>query len=160
MPSSPRARRRPASSGAFVFALLAAALIAAGGCSTVRKISGKDRDKTPPSRYLPAENIIVGRVLAYRADDQLALVELSLIATPPFDLRGRELVARDPRTLAPTARLQASFHRRGRVLGAFVLSGSPSPDDEVVAPTAEPPPPPAGPETPDRPAAAPRPARD
>lgn len=122
----------------------AALLLALSGCAANRS---KPLFKTPPPRYTAATHQEVGRVLRYDPAAATVLVEISPISTPPAELAGRELLARHPDTLVPTARLVASPHRQNRVFGAYVAQGMPSPGDEVVLPPPSPPvektPPPA-----------------
>ncbi len=106
-------------------------LLALSGCAATHS---KPLFKSPPPRYTAATNQEVGRVLRYDPGAATALVEISPLATPPADLAGRELIARNPDTLIPSARLVASPHRQNRVLGAYVTQGSPAISDEVVLP--------------------------
>ena len=115
-------------------------LLALSGCAATLT---KPLFKTPPPRYTAATHQEVGRVLRYDPAAATVLVEISPIATPPAELAGRELLARHPDTLVPTARLIASQHRQNRVFGAYVAQGTPSVGDEVVLP-----PPPAEPAAP------------
>ena len=106
-----------------------AGVVALAGCSGPRA--------TPPTPeaeaiYEAPAHPPVGRVIAHDPDSRTALVELSPLPGSPVPEAGRELIVRDPATLAPRARLVASPYRTGRVLGARVTEGIPLPDDEVV----------------------------
>lgn len=127
----------------------AALLLALSGCATTRT---KPLLKAPPPRYTAATHQEVGRILRYDPAAATALVEISPLATPPAELAGRELLARHPNTLVPTARLTASPHRQNRVFGAYVVQGTPALGDEVVLPPPAPAPTPAEPTQPVAPA--------
>jgi hypothetical protein len=122
-------------------------LLALSGCAATRT---KPLLKAPPPRYTAATHQEVGRILRYDSAAATALVEITPLASLPNELAGRELLARHPNTLAPTARLIASPHRQNRVFGAYVVQGTPALGDEVVLP---PPAPPAEPTQPVAPAA-------
>jgi hypothetical protein len=111
-------------------------LLALSGCATTR---AKSLLKAPPPRYTAATHQEVGRVLRYDPGAATALVEITPLANVPNELAGRELLARHPDTLAPTARLIASPHRQNRVFGAYVVQGTPALGDEVVIPPPAPP---------------------
>ncbi|MCX6937024.1 MAG: hypothetical protein NTU80_03885 [Verrucomicrobia bacterium] len=101
------------------------------GCATTR---AKSLLKAPPPRYTDATHQEIGRVLRYDPAAATALVEIMPLANVPNELAGRELLARHPDTLVPTARLIASPHRQNRVFGAYVVQGTPALGDEVVLP--------------------------
>ena len=85
----------------------------------------------PPDALWPSPRQLVGRILALDAARGFAFVTLT--AAPPAAALadGAELIARTD-DLRETARLRASRYARGRTLGAQILSGQPSPGDEVV----------------------------
>jgi hypothetical protein len=113
---------------------LATALLFGTGCaSRTQKTSAEDA-ASKAERYSPAMSTELGRVLSYDPAAANVIIEFSSFARPPAELAGRALIARHPETLVPTARLLASPHRTGRVFGAQVVAGQPSPDDEVVIP--------------------------
>lgn len=114
------------------FALAAVLLL--GGCASRTKNPSPENAAPPTERYSPALSTELGRVISHDPAAATVLVEFSSFARPPADLAGRALLARNPDTLAPTARLVAAPHRTGRVFGAYVVAGQPSPDDEVVVP--------------------------
>jgi hypothetical protein len=90
------------------------------------------RPPEPPSPAPPLSQII-GRVRSFDAANKNVVVTLAPgVPLPENDTR--RLVARDPETLATTATLSPLRLTRGRMAGAFVLSGSPRPDDEVAIP--------------------------
>jgi hypothetical protein len=109
-----------------------AALLLNGCASRAKKTSEGRAPET--ARYSPAMSTELGRVISYDPAAANVLIEFSSLANPPADLAGRALIARNPDTLAPTARLVAIAHRSGRVFGAYVVAGQPAPDDEVVIP--------------------------
>ena len=94
-------------------------------------IPAGDRAKPPAAALQPSPNKLVGRVLAVDAARGFAFVDLT--AEPPAAalVDGAELRARTD-DLRETARLRASRYVRGRTLGAKIVSGQPSPGDEVV----------------------------
>lgn len=92
------------------------------------------RDPLPAGALLPSQNLLVGRIIAVDAKRGFAFIELSHSAPPAALVEGTALVARTD-DLRETARLGASRYTRGRTLGARILSGQPSPGDEVVWPT-------------------------
>jgi len=109
------------------------------GCRT----GGKTRSTAFPEGTQPVAELIaplqpeLGRILSLQPDNRTALVEFVPQFRPSSSLAGQSLLARNLDTLAETARLVASPHQRGRILGVYVISGSPSPGDEVViVPTA------------------------
>ena len=80
---------------------------------------------------LPSPRFIIGRVVAVDPGRAFAFVELAGDAPTESFGAGEELTTRTP-DLRETARLVASRHVRGRTLGTNILSGQPSPGDEVV----------------------------
>lgn len=79
----------------------------------------------------PSPRLVVGRVLAIDARQQFAFIDIGSDAPPAALQDGAELVSRTME-LRETAQLRASRYVRGRTLGATVISGQPSPGDEVV----------------------------
>jgi hypothetical protein len=118
---------------ASALALASLILLGAGCASRIEKTSAEET--APKSeRYSPAMSTELGRVISYDPAAANVIIEFSSFASPPADLSGRALIARNPDTLAPTARLVAAAHRTGRIFGAHVVAGQPAPDDEVVLP--------------------------
>ena len=120
------------SSTAKLLTLLAVFFLA--GCghrAPTASVSSRGSESPPTATLQPSPNRLVGRVLALDAARGFAFVDLS--AEPPATalLDGTELVARTD-DLRETARLRASRYVRGRTLGAKIVSGQPSPGDEVV----------------------------
>lgn len=116
---------------------LASAALLATGCSskTTRAATGEENGNAPkPARYSAAMSTELGRVISYDPAAANVIIEFSSFASPPADLAGKALIARNPDTLAPTARLVSASHRTGRVFGAHVIAGQPAPGDEVVIP--------------------------
>ena len=92
------------------------------------------RENSPSSRTAalqPSPNRLVGHVLA--VDPALGFAFVALTSEPPAAAlaQGAELIARTD-DLRETARLGTSRYVRGRTLGAKIVSGQPSPGDEVV----------------------------
>jgi hypothetical protein len=85
----------------------------------------------PPGALLPTRNLLVGRVLAVDGPRGYVFVDLSSEAPPAALAEGAELVARTD-DLKETARLRAARYVRGRTLSAKIVSGQPTPGDEVV----------------------------
>lgn len=111
---------------------VAALLLLLGGCASRAKKTSAEDAAPKTARYSPAMSTELGRVISYDPAAANVIIEFSSFASPPADLAGRALIARNPDTLAPTARLVAASHRTGRVFGAYVIEGRPAPDDEVV----------------------------
>ena len=85
----------------------------------------------PPDTLRPSPNRLVGSVLAVDATRGFAFI--GLMGEPPAAalVEGAELVARTA-GLRETARLRASRYVRSRTLGTNIISGQPTPGDEVV----------------------------
>lgn len=123
-------------SGALGLALLSLGSLVGGGCAALPlNRLGKDRAQanTAPL-YTAPQSAAVGHILTYDPATRTALVEYAAHARVPDDLAGRTLHALEPQSLQLTARLRASAHRTGVVLGVNVLEGLPAPDDVVVLP--------------------------
>ncbi len=88
-------------------------------------------DSPGPAALRPSANKLVGRVLAVDLVRGFAFVNLA--AEPPAAAltAGAELIVRTD-DLRETARLRTSRYVRGRTLGANIVSGQPTLDDEVV----------------------------
>ena len=87
----------------------------------------------PPGALLPSQNLRVGRVLAVDAARGFAIVDVAADAPATALTEGAPLIART-NDLRETARLSASRYVRGRTFGTKIVSGQPSPGDEVVFP--------------------------
>lgn len=85
----------------------------------------------PADGLVPSSHLIVGRVLALDPANGFVVVELAADAPADGIANGADLIARSV-DLRETAQLQASRYVRGRTLGAKIISGQPSPGDEVV----------------------------
>ncbi len=113
------------------FFLAAACAFALTGCSLFSK-----KSPTPPatesSGPVAPAHVELGRIISLQPESGTALVEFVPQARPPAGLAGRALLARKLDTLEVTAQLVASPHQRGRILGVYVISGTPALDDEVV----------------------------
>lgn len=107
-------------------------IMAAGGCAWLRRPARKTAQAPAKIEPLaPSPRLIVGRILSVDSGRQFAFVELGSDAPAPQLTDGTELIARSS-DLRETARLRASRYLRGRTLGTTVLSGQPTPGDEVV----------------------------
>lgn len=80
---------------------------------------------------LPSPRLLVGRVIAFDAQRNFAIVELSGDAPGDALVDGSELLSRTD-DLRETARLRPTRYRRGRTLGCVVTGGQPGVHDEVV----------------------------
>ncbi len=120
-------RRHHIATGAFLLTTLLAP-----GCATSgkRAINAKPGDVGPTLTAPRFEEL--GRVHSYDASDATAVVEFTPRFVPPAGLTGRLLIARNIDTLEPTAKLAAAPYQSGRMLGAYVLSGTPGVGEEVV----------------------------
>ncbi len=110
------------------------------GCAVVRFLAARNAEPAanqteplPPGALLPSRNLLVGRVLAVDLARRFAIVDLASDAPGAALADGAELLARTD-ALRETARLRASRYVRERTLGATIISGQPSPGDEVVFP--------------------------
>jgi hypothetical protein len=85
----------------------------------------------PPNALQPSPNRLVGSVLAVDATRGFAFIGLT--GEPPAAAltEGTELITRTA-DLRETARLRASRYVRSRTLGTNIISGQPTPGDEVV----------------------------
>ena len=90
-------------------------------------------DPLPAGALLPSQNLLVGRVLAVDAARGFAFVDLATSPPTAALAEGAVLVARTD-DLHETARLRVSRHLRGRTLGTRIVSGQPTPGNEVVWP--------------------------
>ena len=121
--------------------LMLAVLLVAGGCrlfaplTPARPAAGSTAtpEPLPAGALLPSHNLRVGRVLAVDPSRGIAIVDLALDAPATALLDGAPLLART-NDLKETARLSASRYLQGRTLGTKIVSGQPSPGDEVVFP--------------------------
>lgn len=127
---SRRSGRRAFAAGATLLCVLSLC-----GCSLFRKKnSSLPRPATAAgaSAAAPTVRLELGRIIGLQPEARTALVEFVPQARPPANLAGRALLARKLDTLEVTAKLVASPHQRGRILGVYVISGTPGLDDEVV----------------------------
>lgn len=111
--------------------LLAAGCLLAG-CGHVRPT--RPAAGPPPGNLraiAPSPRLIVGRILAIDPQRQFAFVDVGQDAPAAALAEGMELTARTL-DLRDTAQLRVSRYHRGRTLGTMVISGQPSPGDEVV----------------------------
>jgi len=123
-----RPKRRPSS---LIAALMPCLALVVGGCGSIAKKSAPAAPGPDEKLTLP-EKTELGRIRSIQLESRTALVEFTPTARPPAALAGRALLARKLDTLEESARLVASGHQRGRILGVYVISGAPTVDDEVV----------------------------
>jgi hypothetical protein len=139
----PTPRRRPRlATGAFfvpaVLASLAALLVlASSGCSVLPK---RKAGPQPEPLLVAPKHVEIGRILSYDTEDATAVIEFLPHFRGAIPPSGTPLIVRKLDTLEPTARLTAAPYRNNRTLGAYVVSGRPGIDEEVVI---DPEPPPA-----------------
>jgi hypothetical protein len=115
---------------------LLAVIFLAGACSrfaplTPTPLPPRAGDPLPPDALQPSPNRLVGRVLAVDLPNGFVIVDLA--GDPPAAALadGAELIVRTD-DLHETARLRVSRYLRGRTLGTTLVSGRPSPREEVV----------------------------
>lgn len=123
--STPR-RRRLLATGAFFF--FACAVVVGGGCAS----RAKRPAETATPLLFPPRHVEIGRIHSYDATDATAVIEFVAQFRSTIPLAGTQLIARKLDTLEPTARLVAAPYQNNRTLGAYVTSGRPGVDDEVV----------------------------
>src|SRR3954466_10759748 len=114
--------------------LLLAVFSFQAGCSLITPRTAAVKQPPAPlpaGALIPSPGIIIGRVVAIDAARRFAFVELAPDAPTSATAEGADLVARTL-DLRETARLQASRYLRGRTLGTHIVSGQPTPGDEVV----------------------------
>jgi hypothetical protein len=107
----------------------------AGGCSHSRTgpvAAGAVANESVP---LTLSSRIVGRVIAVDAARGFAFVDVRHQAPAAATTAGAMLSSRKL-DLTETARLRASSYLHGRTLGTEIVSGQPTPGDEVVWQTA------------------------
>lgn len=127
-------------------AMVSAAVIAStlGGCNALQRLGGgaarssgttaaakAGSQPTSSEPLVPSPRLIVGRVVALDWDLRHAIVELGPEAPTEALTPDTELISRDA-NLRETGKLRASRQLRGRILGTFLVSGSPAVDNEVV----------------------------
>jgi hypothetical protein len=116
---------------------LAGAIMALAACQhrTATPRPGELAASPPPApasaQLSPSPRLIVGRVLAIDAERHFAFVDIAEEAPLLALVDGTDLTARTLE-LRETAKLRASSYLRGRTLGTRIVSGQPSPGDEVV----------------------------
>lgn len=111
---------------------LAVGCLWAAGCGQIRIVRPVKPAATPVARGMaPSPRLIVGRVLAIDPQRQFAIVDVGSDAPAAALVDGVELTSRTL-DLRETAQLRVSRYVRGHTLGTMVISGQPSPGDEVV----------------------------
>jgi hypothetical protein len=81
---------------------------------------------------LPPKHVEIGRIFSYDPANSTAVIEFVPRFRSSLPLDGTKLISRKLDTLEPTARLVAAPYQNNRTLGAYVTSGTPGIDDEVV----------------------------
>ena len=118
--------------------LLPLAVISFAGCRT--KAPASAARPTPGTSSIsplasgalvPSPRLLVGHVIAVDVTRKFAFIELASDAPAAALTDGTELIVRTLQ-LRETARVQTSRQLRGRTLGTRIISGQPSPGDEVV----------------------------
>ena len=129
----------------------AAAMISAGvlataltGCGALQRLGGiaarpagatatgkVGSQVTSTEPLVPSPRLVVGRVVALDWELRQAIVELGPEAPAEAVAPDAELTTRDA-GLRETGKLRVSRQLRGRILGTFLVSGSPAVDNEVV----------------------------
>ena len=84
-----------------------------------------------PDALQPSPNRLVGSIFAVDAARGFAFIDLTDGPPPAALVENAELIVRTA-DLRETARLRVSRYLRGRTLGTRIISGQPSPGDEVV----------------------------
>jgi hypothetical protein len=87
--------------------------------------------ETGSSALAASPNLVVGRIVAVDPERGFAFVDLGFEAPAGAQVDGAELIVRTL-DLRETARLRASSYVHGKTLGTKIVSGQPSPGDEVV----------------------------
>jgi hypothetical protein len=111
--------------------LVVLAVLFFAGC---QQASPPAAEAFPPSKgaaLVPSPRLLVGRVVAVDAAQGFAFVDLATDAPSAALAEGAALIARTLE-FRETARLRSSRYVRGQTLGTRILSGQPSPGDEVV----------------------------
>jgi hypothetical protein len=103
----------------------------ANACSHVAPLPPRADDPLPPNPLQPSPNRLVGRILAIDTVRGFAFIDLASDPPSAALADGADLIARTD-DLRETARLRTSRYVRGRTLGTKIISGQPSPGDEVV----------------------------
>jgi hypothetical protein len=111
--------------------LLAGAALLFAGCAAP---TGKGAGRAPEGRWARASHQPLGGILLVDTPPGTALVELHFGAGLSGLREGTALVARDAKTLEPTARLELAAYRQGRVFAVYVREGGPRVGDEVALP--------------------------
>jgi hypothetical protein len=130
--SAPRSRR-PTATGALPFIALGFCCVFLAACASPRGRTPQSPPRTPAAE-LPGAPLhpVIGRILHVDLSNATAVVELAPgPRSAPF-FPGDALIARRLDTLAPTARLRVAPYQSGRMLGVYLVSGTPSPQDEVA----------------------------
>jgi hypothetical protein len=109
---------------------LLAVIFLAGACAQTAPPSPTTSPSTAATLQ-PSPNRLVGRILAVDLARGFAFIDLASEPPPAALVDGTELIARTL-DLRETARLRVSRYVRGRTLGTTIVSGQPSPGDEVV----------------------------
>ncbi len=115
---------------------LLAVIFLAGACRhlaplTPTPLPSRADAPLPPDALQLSPNRLVGRVLALDLVRGFAFIDLTSEPPAAALADGALLIARTA-DLRETARLRVSRYARGHTLGTTIISGQPSPGDEVV----------------------------
>ena len=115
---------------------LLTAIFLASACSHITPLTPTPRplragDPLPADALHASPNRLVGRVLAIDVAQGFAFIDLASAAPAAALEDGAELTARTD-DLRETGRLRVSRYARGRNRATTIISGQPSPGDEVV----------------------------
>ena len=113
-------------------------LVTAGCTSTTQTSSANPAERqeaiaaaTPPTTLAASPRKLVGRVSAIDLARGFAFVTLSTEPPSSALADGAQLIARTD-DLHETARMKTARNARGRILATQIISGQPTPGDEVV----------------------------
>ena len=123
---------RPTLAAPFRRCLFCALLGFLASCTTAPTTPRESTAESTTPTWQPSPNRLVGRIHTVDMLARFVVIEASPYAGPPPPA-GTELLVRTE-DLTATARLRLSHFTQGRTLGAEILAGFPSPDEEVVWP--------------------------
>jgi hypothetical protein len=114
-------------------AVCVAVLVVVSGCRHFRPSEPwrSEAAALPADALAPSPRLIVGWILAVDLPRGFAFIDLASDTPPRALADGAGLTSRT-QDLRETGQLRVSHHRRGRTLGTTIVSGQPSPGDEVV----------------------------
>jgi len=110
-----------------IFTLAAVFILALAGCATLETAPKRQTGSDDP--LTPADEEVIGIITSVDPAEEIALIEMRSPGTQTAEL----LLTRNV-NLTETSRLEPTRFRRGRILGAKILSGLPNVGDEVLMP--------------------------